>query len=290
MAGIASNGDSGSDSPVRSHFYIVFMRITNLSLLQLPKCPLLPGELWQDIMEYLPKSDLKALATVHRVTRFHAIPLLYRKVTIYTVHPTSYRKAKGLVEAPDILRWINTLAFEAPVASPVTSNTDIFNSFVTFFSKMSNLRELKLACIYLDKYAQSVILETPLVSLAFFQCQFTCEKLAPTSAHYSSVRMLRIFLGEDPNFPDSPPTFLTHFPNVETLDLMVAPRDYTCFPKFPSLTSLTIHAITLGTLRVILRQSPHLARLWCFHRDLRGDDGTPTKIPACNISRLLCLR
>jgi len=59
---------------------------------------------------------------------------------------------------------------------------------------------------------------------------------------------------------------------------MVAPWDYICFPKFPSLTALTVSAIALGTLRVILRQSPHLARLWCFHRDLRDDDGTPTKI------------
>ena len=232
-------------------------------------------------MAYLPKSDLKALATAHRLIRFHAIPLLYRKVTISTgVHPRVYEKAKGLVEAPHILKWISTLAFEAHRNSHVPSNTGIFNNFFTSFSKMTNLRELRLERIHLDAYAQMVILETPLLSLACYGCQFTGEQLTPALACHSSVNVLRLTLEKDPDFPNSVPPFLTHFPNVKTLDLTVLQRDYVCFPNFPSLTTLSIQSpIALGTLRIILRQSPHLAQLRCLQRDLKDRDGTPTKIP-----------
>ena len=254
--------------------------IINDSTQQLPKCPLLPGELWQDIMGYLSKNDLKALATAHRLIRFHAIPLLYRKVTIHTVQPSAYEKAKGLVEAPYILKWINALVFLAPLDSPVTRNTEVFNNLVTSFSKMPNLRKLELERIHLNLRAEMDILQTPLMSLACNQCQFSGEQLTPALARHSSVTMLQLSLEEGPDFLDSPSTFLNNFLDVETLDLIVLRRDYAHFPIFPSLTSLVIRSpIGLSTLRIILRQSPHITRLRCIQQDLKDHNGTPTKIP-----------
>ena len=246
---------------------------------QLPKCPLLPGELWQDIMGYLSKSDLKALATAHRLIRFHAIPLLYRKVTINTMQPSAYEKAKGLAKTPYILKWINFLIFSAPPDSLFMRNTKIFNNFKTTFSKMPNLRELKLERIHLSSYAEMEILETPLMSLACNQCVFTSRQLAPASARQSSVTTLQLYF-IDADLPSSPPTFLDSFPNVETLDLIVPDRDYTRFPIFPSLTSLIIRSvICLSTLRIILRQSPHVARLRYTQRSFKDNEGTLTNIP-----------
>jgi hypothetical protein len=252
----------------------------NRSTQQSPKCPLLPGELWHDIMGYLSISDLKALATAHRLIRFHAIPLLYRKVTIHTVQPGAYKKAKGLVETPHILKWVNTLVFLAPLVTSVTRNTEVFNNFVDSFSKMPNLRKLELTRIYLNSHAEMNILRTPLMSFTCNQCEFTGKQLTPALARYSSVTTLQLSLEKDIDLPDSPPTFLNNFRNVETLDLMVPYGDYARFPVFPSLTSLIMRSpIGLSTLRIILRQSPHLARLRCIQRNLKDNDGTPTRIP-----------
>ena len=198
-----------------------FHWIINRSAQQFPKCPLLPGELWQHIMGYLSKSDLKALATAHRLIRFHAIPLLYRKVTIHTWQPSVYEKATGLAQTPYILKWVNALIFEVPLDSHFTRNTKIFNNFITTFSKMPNLRELKLERIRLSSHAEMAILETPLMTLTCDQCLFTSGRLAPAPARQSSVTTLQLSLMPDANFPDSPPTFLNNFPNVETLYLVV---------------------------------------------------------------------
>ena len=231
-------------------------------------------------MEYLSKRDLKALATAHRLIRFHAIPLLYRKVTIHTAQARACEKVKGLVETPYILKWINALVFLAPLNSPFTTNTEIFSNFVTSFSKMPNLRELKLVRIHLNWHAEMEILDTPLLSFAGDQCLFTGEQLTPAPARQSSVTTLQLSLREDTKFPDSPPTFLNNFLNVQTLDIMVPYPDYTRFPMFPYLTSLTIRSpISLATFRIILRQSPHLAQLRYFHRHWRDNDDTPIKIP-----------
>jgi hypothetical protein len=232
-------------------------------------------------MGYLSKSDLKALATTHRLIRFHAIPLLYRKVTISTVQPTTYEQAKGLVETPYILKWINALTILAPLDSLVTRNTEIFNIFVTSFSKMPKLRELKLTRIHLSARAEMKILETPLISFACYYCEFTSEQLAPALlARQSSVTMLQLSLQTGADSPHTPPTFLNSFPNVETLDLTVPHREYASFPRFPFLTSLIMQsAIGLSTLRIILRQSPHLTRLRCIQRSLKDSDDTPIEIP-----------
>ena len=254
--------------------------IINHSARQLPKCPLLPGELWQDIMGYLSKSDLKALATAHRLIRFHAIPLLYRKVTINTMQPSAYEKAKGLAKTPYTLKWINFLIFSAPPDSLFMRNTKIFNNFKTTFSKMPNLRELKLERIRLSPYAEMEILETPLMSLACNQCFFTSRRLAPAFARQSRVTTLQHYFMVDADLPSSPPTFLNSFPNVETLDLIVPYRYYTRFPIFPSLTSLIIRSvICLSTLRIILRQSPHVARLRYTQPSFKDNEGTLTNIP-----------
>jgi hypothetical protein len=251
--------------------------IINRSAQQLPNCPLLPGELWQDIMGYLSKSDLMALATTHRLIRFHAIPLLYRRVTIHTVRPIAYEKAKGLVETPYILKWINALIFLAPLDSSFARNTEIFNIFVTSFSKMPNLRELKLTRIRLSARAEVKILETPLISFACDHCEFTSEQLAPARARQSSVTTLQLSLPTSAEFPH--PTFLNNFVNVETLDLTLSHREYARFPIFASLTSLIIRsAIGLSTFRIILRQSPYLTRLRCSQRSLRANEGTPIEI------------
>jgi hypothetical protein len=254
--------------------------IINRSAQQLPRCPLLPGELWQDIMGYLSKSDLKALATAHRLIRFHAIPLLYRKVTISTVQPsTTYEQAKGLVETPYILKWINALIILAPRDSLVTRNTEIFNIFVTSFSKMPNLRELKLTRIRLSARAEMEILETPLISFACDHCEFTSEQLAPACLRQSSVTTLQLSLQTGADSPHSPPTFLNNFPNVETLDLTLPHREYARFPRFQSLIFLIIRrAIGLSTLRIILRQSPYLTLLRCSQRSLKDDEDTPIEI------------
>ncbi len=238
-------------------------------------------------MGYIPKSDLKALATAHRLIRFHAIPLLYRKVTIHTVQAGAYEKAKGLVETPYILKWINAFVFSAPLDSPFTRNTEIFNNFVNSFSKMPNLRELKLVRIRLNLHAEMEILDTPLTSFACDQCLFTGEQLTPALARQSSVTTLQFSLKDDAEFPDSLPTFLNNFPNVETLDIdtPLPYREYTRLPKFPSLTSLIIRRpIALCTFRIILRQSPLLARLNCMQRQWGVNDGTAIKIP-----RLQCI-
>jgi hypothetical protein len=257
--------------------------IINRSAQQLPNCPLLPGELWQDIMGYLSKSDLKALATAHRLIRFHAIPLLYRKITIHTLRPTAYEQAKGLVETPYILKWINALIILAPLDSLFlfTRNTEVFHIFVTSFSKMPNLRELRLTRIRLDSYAEMKILETPLISFACNHCEFTSEKLAPAVlARQSSVTTLQLSLQTGADTPHTPPTFLNNFPNIETLDLTVPHREYASFPRFPFLTSLIMRsAIGLSTLRIILRQSPHLTRLRCIQRTLQDNEDTPIEIP-----------
>lgn len=232
-------------------------------------------------MEYLSKSDLESLAIAHRLIRFHAIPLLYRNVTINTVQPRAYEKAKGLVETPYILKWVNVLVFSGPLLdSPSTTNTEIFNNFVTSFSKMPNLRELKLVGIYLNLHAEMEILATPLMSFACDQCLFTSEQLTPALARQSSVTTLQLSLKEDAKFPDSPPTFLNNFLNVETLDITVPYRDYTGSPRFPFLTSLIIRSpIDLGTVRTILRQSPLLAQLRYIHRHWRDEHNAPIKIP-----------
>ena len=254
-----------------------FYWIINRSAQQLPKCPLLPGELWQDIMGHLSKSDLKALAAAHRLTRFHAIPLLYRKVTIHTVQPSAYEKAKGLAETPYILKWVNVLIFEVSFYSLSTRNTEIFNNFITTFSKMPNLRELKLKRIRLSSHAEMEILEAPLMSLTCDECVFTSERLGPASACQSSITTLQLSLMVD---ADSPPTFLNNFPNLETLDLIVPYRNYTRFPIFPSLTSLIIRSVIgLSTLHIIIRQSPHVARLRYTKRSFKDNDGTSINIP-----------
>jgi hypothetical protein len=250
----------------------------NRSAQQLPRCPLLPGELWQDIIGYLSKSDLKALATAHRLIRFHAIPLLYRKVTISTVQPTAYEQAKGLVETPYILKWISTLIFLAPFEHLFTRNMDIFNNFVPYFTKMPNLRELKLTCIHLSSRAEMKILETPLISFTCDQCWFSGQ-LASAVACQSSVTNLQLSV-RDADFSHSPPTFLNNFANVKTLDLTLPHREYTHFPSFPSLTSLAIQSVIgLSTFCLILRQSPHLARLRCIQRSFKDNEGTPIKPP-----------
>ena len=231
-------------------------------------------------MGYLLNNDLKALATAHRLIRFHAIPLLYRKVTIHTMQPQADEKAKGLVETPYILKWINALVFAAPPNSGFTRNTDIFDNFVTSFSKMPNLRELKLERIILGSRAEREILDTPLVSFTCNQCLLIGKELTPALARQSSVTTLQLYWKSDTDFPDSPPSFLNLFPNVETLDISIPYGDYTRFAKFPSLTSLTLRSpIGLGTFRIILRQSPHLARLTCFQRQWKNNDFTPIKIP-----------
>lgn len=231
-------------------------------------------------MGYLSKRDLKALATTHRLIRFHANPLLYRAVTIHTEWPRASEIANGLVEAAYILKLINLLVFEARYDSSVARNTEILNTFVPSFSKMTHLCELELKYIRLDTYAQMVILETPLVSLTCIYCQFTNEQLPSALTCHSSVNLLELRLAEDPYFPESPPTFLTRFPNVETLVLTVPYQDYKCFPIFPSLTSFIVCSpIGLDTLHIILRQSPLLARLRCIQRDLKNINGMPPKIP-----------
>ena len=231
-------------------------------------------------MAYLSKSDLKALATAHRLIRFHAIPLLYRKVTIHTVQPSAYEKAKGLAETPYILKWINVLIFSAPLNSTFTRNTEIFNNFITTFSKMPNLRELELRRIALNSHAAMEILETPLISLTCDLCSFAIEQSSPAHARQSSVTTLQLSLMLDVDSPGSPPPFFNSFPNVETLDLVVPYRGYIDFPVFPSLTALIIRsAIGLGILHIILRQSPHLTRLSCIQRSLKDDEGTLINIP-----------
>jgi hypothetical protein len=236
-------------------------------------------------MGYLSKSDLKALATTHRLIRFHAIPLLYRKVTIYTVRPIAYEQAKDLVETPYILKWINALIILAPRDSLFffTRNTEILNIFVTSFSKMPNLRELKLTRMRLSARAEVKILETPLISFACDHCEFTSKQLAPARARQSSVTTLQLSLQTSAEFPH--PTFLNNFVNVETLDLTLRHREYARFPKFPSLTSLIIRsAITLSTLRIILRQSPYLTRLGWIQWSLKNNEDSPIEIP-----RLQCI-
>ena len=231
-------------------------------------------------MEYLSKSDLKALANAHRLIRFHAIPLLYRTVTINIWQARAYETAKGLVETPYILKWINTLVFSWPFDSLTTTNPEIFNNFATSFSKMPNLRELRLVRIHLNLHAEMKILDTPLVSLACDRCLFTGEQLTPALARQSSVTRLQLSLKEDAKFPDSPPAFLNNFLNVETLDITVPYQDYTRFPSFPSLTSLTIRStISLATFRIILQGSPHLVQLRYFNRNWKDNDRTPIKIP-----------
>ena len=231
-------------------------------------------------MGYLSKSDLKALATAHRLIRFHAIPLLYRKVSIHTVQPSAHEKAKGLAQTPYILKWINVLIFIAPLHSAVTRNMEIFNNFITTFSKMPNLRELELRRITLNSHAAMEILGTPLMSLTCDLCSFTIERSAPALARQSSVTKLQLSLMLDDDFPGSPPPFFNNFPNVETLDLVVPYRAYIDFPIFPSLTALIIRsAIGLGMLHIILRQSPHIARLSCIQRSLKDHEGTLINIP-----------
>jgi hypothetical protein len=280
MAGRLLRNDAGSAPPVRICFHIVLY--WTIILTQLPKCPLLvlPGELWQDIMAHLSKSDLKAFATAHRFIRFHALPLLYRRVTINTLWPTAYEKAKGLVETPHILKWVNALIILAPLDDShfhFTRNTEIFNMFVTSFSKMPNLRELKLTRIHLSARAQVKILETPLISFACNDCEFTSEQLAPGRVRQSSVTTLQLSLQTRAEFPH--PAFLNNFVNVETLDLTLPHEEYTRFPIFPSLTSLIMRsAITLSTFLIIFRQSPYLTRLRCSQRSLRLNEGAPIEI------------
>ena len=231
-------------------------------------------------MGYLTNSDLKALATAHRLIRFHAIPVLYRKVTIHTVQAQAYEKAKGLVKTPHILKGINALVFSAPLDSLISRNTKIFNNFVTSFSEMPNLRELKLTRILLGLHAKMAILDIPLMSFACNQCLLIGEQSTPALARQSSVTTLQLYWKDDTEFPNSPPRFLNHFPNVETLDISIPNRDYTRFANFPSLTSLIIRSpIGLGTFRIILRQSPHLARLNCIQREWKDNDSIRIKIP-----------
>jgi len=145
---------------------------------------------------------------------------------------------------------------------------------------MPNLRELKLTRIRLNSHAEMEILEIPLMSLTCDQCKFTSEQLAPALARQSSVTTLQLSLQWTADDHHAPPTFLNNFPNVETLDLTVTPREYASFPIFSSLTSLIIRSpIGLYTLRIILRQSPHLARLRCIQQSLKDYEGIPIELP-----------